>query len=1762
MMDMDKHHLSVELAETKAKLRRAHIEIEDQADQLVELQDHLSETRRELSQVKEERARLADAAHTARHWQDEVDALKQTAERVINLEMENDKLKERLHEIDYYKARCQQLTEDLQILSNEHSQWADKAEVTHEYHHKITDLEKELNKTRHQLTETENARSSDLDLIKNLQEELGKLKLEHCTHKNFMHSNKKLITLREIISHSDSNHEVDMNDGEKSSQQQLQERRISFDAADEDLIITETNMHNNLLKTTGLTNTSLSEQLSESVTNRLNHLEEVNHRLNKELEMTKMLLTKSQSVNTNNIETEACLAEMKRENQLLTNKLERLETAFSAQAERLCQLDLERMNFETDAQKTRESLNTFKETSERHINELSRENDYLAETIKNLRGKAVNEISTDERIARLEKENSVLGESVQHNVTCLARAELEISQLRHRLTSADEFCKSVDTLTEERNQLSAELGAAKREIIALKEACSRQTDVEIALVTAEGNCARLQTQLSTIRSVYENSTNMENELIRLRQIENKCEQLQNALFTSIQKTAQVEIERDNLSTRLNTLKQSLKSHRLLDSEDDNEADDEDGDIVNLRDEEVDSGNKTDDSNEEISPECLNVGKLCKKSINIQSNSRHRDRRRRGGYINYETELTRMDTEIKRLEIERDNFLKSFEELKVKLANETSAHETAMKESDEYSKQQICQLESEINRLKGSLRLSDQEVRKLRRELRESEPNQHLSDALEKIKQLETQISKLNNTIKQNEAQLHDSEQQRSELCHQVNVEQKTVSALRNELIIEKIELQKCTSELKCIQIGFEKYGLPKDWLIELSSTENTMEQTKLLDSFIKRFIHQLNKDTINKIEEIDSIKQQMNSLQIKNTELLNQLKIKNEKIEEYEKLKNSSLTTSMLTDSLIQDNSSILVQLKDRVIQLERENARLDEMLQNEVERGENMKANNQNLESRINTFQQQSVSIQRQLSELIGTNARLQVENTTLHSQVDSFQGQNSSLSTRINDLESEINHLSTVLNTMHTSKSQLTNDYEQLQCLHEKLTKDYEQLIETLKTSKESQRQLKIQLQLTNEQVEKLQTESNEVQRLKNALEQERGNLKGEVKQIVQLREESSRLQCELNSMNEILTRERHEKSNGLERVRDMRRQLQDSENRIEQLNNELQKYQKLEQTLHNEIENLKTRLQMLTELSSKYEKENKSLLGQLQSLLNQNQEILASTLKSCENHVNQEGVLRERLLSMHRQKQQLEEKVMEQYRNGSSSKSDITNQLLLESQRRLTLIQRARAALNKRHLPSNHLQNSEYTRSNSGYHTMSTLRSQTSWSNDSYRTMPTVGLTSTLHRYDKRLIPGSVSIYDRDPDEHNHEALKQFLKYLDDSNAVDDRPNSAAPCQASEYKHPGGHDFLLPIRPNSGGLTMSPCTEKRSQSRLSSDRFTERMDSPVSGRSSYSSSSGLKSQLTSQIHHFPHRIDKDMLNHARNSTDTSGDTNEKKSNLHNSINGWLGHDDSHDRSVYSSSSMNSSSINGHNLPSTERCEKQISEVMQIKATTDESDGVIHRRVISDIASNINSNSQNKILSTEPYLSRSPSAYYSEINNSTQRRALNSMASNTTNNSNGMNTCQPATIVNNSLTNGCQNNSINGVELNTANKHFNNPTYIQHTEESTESNSMSSNLQNGQKSLPISSGLSANHSSSTTNNNNNINSMASSCSNSVPVFDYQKSSKSNKSALLREQFFNSMIGEVNQRQQHNADHQQQQSSLESELSRKPKVLLQYRDL
>lgn len=84
-------------------------------------------------------------------------------------------------------------------------------------------------------------------------------------------------------------------------------------------------------------------------------------------------------------------------------------------------------------------------------------------------------------------------------------------------------------------------------------------------------------------------------------------------------------------------------------------------------------------------------------------------------------------------------------------------------------------------------------------------------------------------------------------------------------------------------------------------------------------------------------------------------------------------------------------------------------------------------------------------------------------------------------------------LIESVRNSETQLNLDYDQLRKLHNQLSKDYDLLMITNKEIKESHRYSKLELQTNREQIAKLTGESERVKRLGEALEQERGSLKG---------------------------------------------------------------------------------------------------------------------------------------------------------------------------------------------------------------------------------------------------------------------------------------------------------------------------------------------------------------------------------------------------------------------------------------------------------------------------------------------------------------------------------------------------------------------------------------------------------------------------------------------------------------------------------------------
>lgn len=70
-------------------------------------------------------------------------------------------------------------------------------------------------------------------------------------------------------------------------------------------------------------------------------------------------------------------------------------------------------------------------------------------------------------------------------------------------------------------------------------------------------------------------------------------------------------------------------------------------------------------------------------------------------------------------------------------------------------------------------------------------------------------------------------------------------------------------------------------------------------------------------------------------------------------------------------------------------------------------------------------------------------------------------------------------------------------------------------------------------------------------------------------------------------------------------------------------------------------------------KLEEEKKALMMQLQHLMNQNQNLLTQTLENTEHHFEEEISLRDQLANLKRQKEKLEEKIMDQYKRYPSPK-----------------------------------------------------------------------------------------------------------------------------------------------------------------------------------------------------------------------------------------------------------------------------------------------------------------------------------------------------------------------------------------------------------------------------------------------------------------------------------------------------------------------------
>ncbi|KAF6779744.1 hypothetical protein AHF37_01043 [Paragonimus kellicotti] len=886
---------------------------------------------------------------------------------------------------------------------------------------------------------------------------------------------------------------------------------------------------------------------------------------------------------------------------------------------------------------------------------------------------------------------------------------------------------------------------------------------------------------------------------------------------------------------------------------------------------------------------------------------------------------------KQLEESKANLLQKEAELhSLKHAIELSTNSTMKQE-----------LDNELARMKLALSSAEQELRKLRRDLREAETNPSSTEAgkslVARIHQLEIQLSKTatsnQSAAKQNDARIKELEQEQAAICQQLSSERQTVLTLREQLVTEKIEHQQQTTVLKRIHTGLEQLGFPAQELEQLLKYDSAINHTELIGRLIQDHVA---KDLRHKQSELNRMKQRTDELQ--NQTAPHPVGPKTHELSNYGPIGywNSVVDSDRDTEK---NYSQLIGQLKNRVVELERQNATLEQSLQHEVNALEESKTRIQQLEQNSCATQGQITSVQSQVAELIATNARLQVENTTLHSQAESMNVQHTRLSSQNTELEAEISRLRSMVESAHAAEAHLTTDYYHLQRLHEQLTQDYDAMSMSLKETKED-----------------------EVKSLREALELERGTLKGEAKQSVLLREECSRLRTQLDSLTESRDRERLDKASALERTREARRQLEDLQDRANQMRLELENRRIADHKLHVEVAGLRSRVQMLTEANSKLERENRSLMLQLQGILGQNQELLSSTLETCTHRISEEGALRERLLSLQRQKQHLEDKLTEQYRTISQPKKSLQNGAEIR----------------------------EKTNS---------MRSQTSLSNDSGESLTSLSLASNKQSpFQTRLTPGSVSVFDRDPDDYNTGEFRAFLHCLDNGGTSSIAKLMSKSNGCVQSKGDMGPYPTIPD-PSSAGL-LSERTDQKSKRIIAANSPTMAVlrgarhpsgDQPKTTEEPLYTTKlvrSVSSQPGDPQHHFLHVP---VHNTSQKATVQSSELagaglfNQDEPQKQTSPRG--------SKTIGMNAGCRDNKHFYRPLPATDRCEKQLCEVVTTKSTCDDASFGSHSRQSSEISRSSSMRSFNS--SPRAISDKQTNGLSSSLVSAPNRRMMNSMAS-----------------------------------------------------------------------------------------------------------------------------------------------------------------------
>ncbi|XP_048864433.1 girdin-like isoform X5 [Brienomyrus brachyistius] len=1142
-----RQHLSVELADAKAKIRRLRQELEEKTEQLMDSRQEVDSMEVELKRIQQENMQLLTEARSARTYRDELDALREKAIRVDKLESEVGRYKERLHDIEFYKARVEELKEDNQVLLETKSMLEEQLEGSWARSDKLHELEKENLQLKAKIHDMEMDRDMDRKRIEELLEENLNLEM---AQKQSMEESLHLGWELEQLSKTPDHCEVPQK--------------------------------------------SLGHEVNELTSSRLLKLEKENQALLKTVEELRAAVGPAK-------EGRPGLLSVRVENQRLTQKLEQLESELLSERQSLQGAESLSGDLMKEKAQLEKTLDTLRENSDRQMKVLEQENEHLSSTIASLRQRS--QISAEARVRDVETENRVLHESIKETSGKLSKMEFERKQLRKDLELYKEKGERAEELELETLRLARENEGLQKRVATLGITCEKVEALECENAQLEAEGRQLKKKLDSLRNTALQLEALEKENSQLDEENLELRRANEALRSVGTRLAQLELENQELENERSQLKRSLELLRA-------------------------SSKKT----ERLEVSCQGLDTENQRLQKALENSSRK--------------IQQLEGELQDLETENQSLQKNLEELKI-----SSKRLEQLERENKVLEQETSQLEKDKKQL-------EKENKRLRQqaEIRDSKMDE---DNL-RIAHLEKENRSLSKEMiffKDSCTRVKDLEKENKELVKQATIDKKTLMTLREELVSEKLKTQQMNNDLEKLTNELEKIGLNKERLLQDEQSSDD-SRYKLLESKLESTLKKSLEIKEEKIAALEARLQESSNLNQQLRQELKTVKKNYEALrqrEEEERMVQSSpprageeeLQAVSKWEKESHEATRELLKVKDRLIEVERNNATLQAEKQALRTQLKQLETQSSNLQAQIVSLQRQTASLQENNTTLQTQNAKLQVENSTLSSQSACLTAQNAQLQSQLSSTEGEKEGALREREDQRATYELLLRDHEKLAALHERQAAEYEALIGKHGGLKAAHKTLELEHRELEDRYNQLLKQKTQLEELEKVLKAEQEKMLSEnksheatVAEYHKLREDNERLnQTYLQLLKE---------NEGLQvDHRTLKSQLNNAKLEQTRLEAEFSKLKEQYQQLDITSTKLTNQCELLSQLKGNLEEENRHLLDQIQTLMLQNRTLLEQTMESKDLfHVEQRQYI-DKLNELRRQKEKLEEKIMDQYK-----------------------------------------------------------------------------------------------------------------------------------------------------------------------------------------------------------------------------------------------------------------------------------------------------------------------------------------------------------------------------------------------------------------------------------------------------------------------------------------------------------------------------------